>query len=98
MARNLLVGDNDRLPPPQQRQHRRSGGFDQPRTDENVITPFRERDAQALGRGLISLCHLSLSASGGRETSGQFASAAITRAVVCSAEPSLLSITISASA
>ena len=51
MARDLLVGDDDRLPPPQQRQHRRAGGFDQSGTDENVVAPFRKRDAQALRRG-----------------------------------------------
>ena len=68
MARDLLVGDNDRLPSPQQRQHRGAGGLDQAGADENVVASLRKRDAQALGCGLISVCHGSLSTSGGRDT------------------------------
>src|SRR3954462_14931744 len=98
MACDLLVGDDDRLPSPQQRQYRGAGGLDLSGADDNVIASLRKRDAQSLRCGRISDCHGSLSTSGGRNTDGQFASAAMTRVVVCSAEPSLLSMTMSASA
>ena len=67
MTRDLLVGDNDRLPSPQQRQHRRAGALDQAGANENVVASLRERDAQALRRGPdLRLSWLSLHIGGPR--------------------------------